>query len=382
MKLIHLSDLHIGKRVNEFNMLEDQKYILNEIIKIADNIKPDIVLIAGDIYDKSMPSAEAVELFDEFLTEIAKRNLPCFIISGNHDSAERVAFGSRIMDGQGIHISKVFNGTIEHTVFTDNIGEVNIYMLPFIKPANVRRFYPDYEIESYEDAIKIVIEKSNIDSTKRNILVAHQFITSSGIEPERCESENISVGGIDRVDASIFDSFDYVALGHLHGPQKIGRDTIRYAGSPLKYSFSESRQQKSVTVIDFGQKDNIKIDKISLVPIRDMREIKGPINELLLPENYIDTNTADYIHVTLTDEDDIMDAIGKIHTVYPNVMRLDFDNSKTRAKGVGSAPENVNLKSHFELFKEFYTLQNNVELEDLKSKIVSELFEELGGGLQ
>ncbi|MBP1925504.1 exonuclease SbcD [Sedimentibacter acidaminivorans] len=379
MKFMHLSDLHIGKRVNEFNMLEDQKYILNEIIKIADNIEPNVILIAGDIYDKSMPSAEAVELFDEFLTEIAKRNLKCFVISGNHDSAERIAFGSRIMEGQGIYMSKVFGGRIDPIVLKDSIGEINLYMLPFIKPANVRRFYPDSEIESYEDAIKTVIENSHIDITKRNILVAHQFVTNSGIEPDRCDSENISVGGLDMVDASVFDCFDYVALGHLHGPQKIGRDTIRYAGSPLKYSFSESRQNKSITVIDFDKKENIKTEKIPLIPLRDMREIKGPINELVNPENYKGTNLDDYIHITLTDEDDIMDAIGKLRMVYPNVMRLDFDNKQSRALGINQVPENINLKSHCELFKEFYTLQNNDDLDDFKIKIISELFEELGG---
>lgn len=378
MKFMHLSDLHIGKRVNEFNMLDDQKYILNEIIKVADSIDPDVILIAGDIYDKSLPSAEAVELFDEFLTEIVKRNLKCFAISGNHDSAERIAFGSRIMDGQGIHMSKVFDGMITPTILKDIIGEVNIYMLPFIKPANVRKFYPNSEIENYEDAIKTVIENSYIDKTKRNILVAHQFVTSFGIEPERCESESISVGGIDRVDASVFDGFDYVALGHLHGPQRIGRDTIRYAGSPLKYSFSESRQHKSITVIELGNKNDIKIDKIPLVPLRDLREIRGPINELLNPEIYKGTNLNDYIHVTLTDEEDIMDAIGKMHMVYPNVMRLDFDNNKTRAAGVNQVPENNNLKTRFELFKEFYTLQNNNDLDNLKIKIISELLEELG----
>ncbi len=378
MKFIHLSDLHIGKRVNEFNMLDDQKYILNEIIRLADSIKPDVILIAGDIYDKSMPSAEAVELFDEFLTEIVKRNLKCFAISGNHDSAERIAFGSRIMKEQGIYMSKVFDGKITPTILNDILGEVNIYMLPFIKPANVRRFYPDSVIENYEDAIKTVIENSYIDKTKRNILVAHQFVTSLGVEPERCESENISVGGIDRVDSSVFDIFDYVALGHLHGSQRIGRDTIRYAGSPLKYSFSESRQSKSITVVEIGNKDDIKIDKIPLVPLRDLREIRGPINELLNPETYKGTNLEDYIHVTLTDEEEIMDAIGKIHMVYPNVMRLDFDNNKTRACGVNQVPENINLKTHFELFKEFYTLQNNNDLDNLKIKIISELLEELG----
>lgn len=379
MKFMHLSDLHIGKKVNEFNMLEDQKYILNKILGILDETMVDTILIAGDIYDKSIPSAEAVEVFDEFLTQISKKNIPCFVISGNHDSAERIAFGSRIMTGQGIFMSEVFDGILKPTVLSDDVGQVYIYMLPFIKPANVRRFYPEIEIESYEDAVKIVIENSNIDRNNRNVLIAHQFVTSQGVEPERCESENISVGGVDNVDASIFDCFDYVALGHLHGSQKIGRDTIRYAGSPLKYSFSEARQLKTVTIVEFNEKNNIKIDKIPLIPLRDLREIKGPIEELLSIDNYKDTNVDDYIHVTLTDEDEIMDAIGKLHTVYKNIMRLDFDNKKSQNSNSNATLVDMNLKSHLQLFKEFYKFQNNIEVDDLKSDIVSQLFEELGG---
>jgi DNA repair protein SbcD/Mre11 len=379
MKLLHLSDLHIGKRVNEFGMLEDQKYILVKILNIIDESKPDAILIAGDIYDKSMPSADAVELFDEFLTGIAQRNIPCFVISGNHDSAERIAFGSRIMAGQRIYMSKVFDGKLEPTVLTDEIGEVNIYMLPFIKPANVRGFFPDAIIESFEDAVKTVIDHAKIDTAKRNVLLAHQFITASGIEPKRSESEIISVGGLDNIDASVFDDFDYVALGHLHGPQEIGRKTIRYAGSPLKYSFSEARQIKSVTIIELEQKGDVVIKMVPLIPNRDLREIKGPIQELLSPTVYEGTNTDDYIHVTLTDEEDILDAIGKLHTVYPNVMRLDYDNPRHRLINANSAAEDVAQKSHLELFQEFYLLQNCVELDDEKTAMISKFFEELGG---
>jgi exonuclease SbcD len=379
MKLMHLSDLHIGKRVNEFSMLEDQKFILNKMLKIADDIKLDGIIIAGDVYDKSMPSAEAVELFDEILTRIAQRSIPCFVISGNHDSPERIAFGARIMTGQRIHMSKVFDGTMTPTVLTDEIGEVNIYMLPFIKPANVRRFYPDAEIDSFEDAVKTVIDNTDIDASKRNVLVAHQFITSSGIEPERCESESVSVGGIDNIDAAVFDCFDYVALGHLHGPQGIGRDTVRYAGSPLKYSFSEAKHKKSVTMVEFGEKGDVKIDTIPLVPVRDMRKIKGPIDELLSSTAYEGTNTDDYLHVTLTDEEDIMDAIGKVHTVYPNVMRLDYDNKRTKSINASTAADGIDQKSPVQLFKEFYVLQNNVEIDDGKMTIVTELLEKLGG---
>ncbi len=379
MKLMHLSDLHIGKRVNEFNLLEDQKYILRQILQIADEIKPNGILIAGDVYDKSMPAAETVELFDEFLTLIAERSIPCFVISGNHDSPERIAFGARIMSGQHINMSRVFDGTITPTVLEDEIGELNIYMLPFIKPAHVRRFYPDAVVDSYEEAVQTVINNIVIDASKRNVLIAHQFITSGGIEPERSESESISVGGIDNIDVTIFDGFDYVALGHLHGPQGIGRETVRYAGSPLKYSFSEAKHIKSVTVVDFGNKGEVQIDTIPLVPLRDMRRIKGPIDQLLSPSNYEGTNKDDYLHITLTDEEDIMDAIGRAHTVYPNVMRLDYENQRTKSINFDTAAEGVAQKSPLQLFKEFYIVQNNAEIDDEKMIIVTELLEKLGG---
>ena len=379
MKLMHLSDLHIGKRVNEFSLLEDQKYILRQILQIADEIKPHGILIAGDIYDKAMPAAEMVELFDEFLTLIAQRRIPCFVISGNHDSPERIAFGARIMSGQHIHMSRVFDGTITPTVLEDEIGELNIYMLPFIKPAHVRRFYPDAVVDSYEEAIQTVINNTPIDASKRNVLIAHQFITSSGLEPERCESESISVGGIDNIEVTIFDGFDYVALGHLHGPQGIGRETVRYAGSPLKYSFSEAKHIKSVTVVDFGKKGEVLIDTIPLVALRDMRRIKGPIDQLLSPSTYEGTNKDDYLHITLTDEEDIMDAIGRFHTIYPNVMRLDYENQRTKSINFDTAAEDVAQKSPMQLFKEFYIVQNNAEIDDEKMIVVTELLAKLGG---
>ena len=379
MKLMHLSDLHIGKRVNEFSLLEDQKYILHQMLQIADEIKPHGILIAGDVYDKSMPAAETVELFDEFLTLIAERSIPCFVISGNHDSPERIAFGARIMSGQRIHMSRVFDGTITPTVLEDEIGELNIYMLPFIKPAHVRRFYPDAVVDSYEEAVQTVINNIVIDDSRRNVLIAHQFITSGGIEPERCESESITVGGIDNIDVSIFDCFDYVALGHLHGPQGIGRETVRYAGSPLKYSFSEAKHIKSVTVVDFGRKGEVQIETIPLVALRDMRRIKGPIDQLLSPQTYGGANQDDYLHITLTDEEDIMDAIGRVRTFYPNVMGLDYENKRTKSINFDTAAEDVAQKTPIQLFKEFYRLQNNVEMDDEKMIIIAELLDKLGG---
>lgn len=381
MKFMHLSDLHIGKRVNEFSMLEDQKYILERILQIAADQGPDAIMIAGDIYDKSIPPAEAVEMFDEFLTRIAQMNLPCFVISGNHDSPERIAFGARIMTAQNIHMSKVFDGTLQPKVMEDEIGPVNIYMLPFIKPAQVRRFYPEDPVESYQAGVEVILSHSGVNPAARNVLIAHQFVTSAGKEPLRSESESVSVGGLENVDASTFAAFDYVALGHLHAPQWIGRETIRYVGSPLKYSFSEARHTKSVTMVELGGKNRVRIDTLPLQPLRDMRAIKGPLRELLSPSTYAGTNTEDYIHINLTDEEEIMDAIGKVRTVYPNIMRLEYDNQRTKTMNTGLSAQEIHLQAPVELFQEFYQLQNNVEMDDEKVRIVMELLEKLGGRL-
>jgi len=381
LKFMHLADLHIGKRVNEFSMLEDQKYMLARVLQIAADIRPDAILIAGDIYDKSIPLAEAVEMFDEFITRIAQMGLPCFVISGNHDSPERIAFGARIMTAQKIHMSKVFDSTLEPKVVEDEIGPVNIYMLPFIKPAQVRRFYPEEPAESYQAAVEVILSHSGIDPAARNVLLAHQFVTSAGTEPLRSESESVSVGGLDNIDAGVFAAFDYVALGHLHAPQWIGRETIRYAGSPLKYSFSEARHTKSVTLVELGRKNQVHIDTIPLEPLRDMREIKGPLRELISPAAYVGTNKDDYMHITLTDEEEFIDAIGKVHTVYPNVMRLDYDNQRTKSMNSCLAAQEIDLQSPVQLFREFYQLQNNLEMDEDRTGIVTEVLEKLGGKL-
>ena len=218
MIFIHLSDLHIGKRVNEFSMIEDQEYILKQILNIIDGEAPDGVIIAGDVYDKPVPSAEAVELFDDFIVRLSKRDLPVYIISGNHDSPERLAFGNRLMASSGIHFSSVYNGKTERFELTDEFGTTAIYMLPFVKPSHVRRFYPDDKIESYTDAIEVAVREMHLNQDERNIIITHQFVTGA----ERSDSEDISVGGTDNVDASAFDGFDYVALGHIHRPQNVG----------------------------------------------------------------------------------------------------------------------------------------------------------------
>ncbi|MBR4858869.1 MAG: exonuclease SbcCD subunit D [Clostridia bacterium] len=376
MKFLHLSDLHIGKRVNEFSMLEDQEYILTKIINIIDDEKPDAVVIAGDVYDKSVPSAEAVQLFDDFLCRLAQRKLQVFVISGNHDSAERMAFGGRLMDVSGVHMSPVYNGKVEPISIDDEYGRVNFFMLPFVKPANVRRFFEDAEIESYTDAIRVAVENMNVNSDERNVIVTHQFVTGA----EKCESEEISVGGSDNVDASVFDRFDYVALGHIHGPQNIGNERIRYCGTPLKYSFSEAKHKKSVTVVEMGKKGDAEIRTIALEPKRDMREIKGTYAEITLKDNYINTNTDDYMHITLTDEEDIPDAIGKLRVIYPNLMKLDYDNKRTRSSAKLDVIENIEQRSPLDLFSEFYKNQNNQPMTDEQTDFVRTLIENIWEG--
>lgn len=374
MKLFHISDLHLGKRVNDFSMLEEQEAILKQIIDYIKRESPDGVLIAGDIYDKSIPSAEAVQLFDNFLVELAKLHLQVFIISGNHDSPERIAFGSRIMDVSGIHLSPVYNGEIAPTSLSDEYGTVNIYMLPFIKPAHVRRYFEDEDIVTYTDAMKVAIDKMAVDETERNILVTHQFVTGAAT----CESEDISVGGTDNVDASVFAPFDYVALGHIHGAQNCGSERIRYCGTPLKYSFSEVHHQKSITVVELGAKGDLNISTIELTPVHDMSEIRGTFAELTDPVYYTENPIVDnYLRITLTDEDDIPDAIGRLRQIYKNLMRLDYDNTRTRSNTVFSDGGDTERKSPFDLFSEFYEMQNNAPMSEEQREYMKKLIEKI-----
>ncbi|MEE1321774.1 MAG: exonuclease SbcCD subunit D [Acutalibacteraceae bacterium] len=374
MKFVHLSDLHLGKRVNEFSMLEEQEYILTKIINAIDDEKVDGVIIAGDVYDKSVPSAEAVELFDDFLVRLAKRNLKVFIISGNHDSAERIAFGGRLMDKSGIYLSPVFSGKVEPITFNDDYGTINIYMLPFVKPSHVRRFYPDNEIESYTDAIKIVIDNMDIDTSERNILITHQFVTGAS----RTESEETSVGGTDNVDISAFDGFDYVALGHIHRSQKCVSDYVRYSGTPLKYSFSEAKDKKTVTVLNIKEKGDIELSFVPLVSKRDMVEIKGSYEELTLKAFYENTTyREDYMHITLTDEEDIPEALTKLRTIYKNIMKLDYDNKRTRSANEIKGATNIKEKTPFEHFAEFYEAQNGQQLSDEQTAFITEIIEQI-----
>lgn len=394
MKFLHISDLHLGKRVNEFSMLKDQKYILEQILSIAGRERADGVIIAGDIYDKPVPPAEAVQVFDRFLTALAREGRKVYAVSGNHDSAERIAFGAALMREQGVYIAPVYDGNVEKITEHDAYGDICIYLLPFVKPATVRHVLTREQEEkagavqeneevtgqetaalTYDDAVRFAVERMEVDAAKRNILVAHQFVTGAG----RCESEEVSVGGLDNVDAGIFERFDYVALGHIHTPQHIGRETVRYCGTPLKYSFSEAGQEKSVTVLEVKEKGDIVLSTVPLQPLHDMRQIRGTYREVMAAggraAREADPMQEDYVEITLTDEQDILDGIQKLRTVYPNLMRLVYDNSRTRQNQTFTAAEEVERKSELELFAEFYELQNNSPMSREQEEFMRRLIE-------
>lgn len=376
MKFIHISDLHLGKRLYEFSMLEDQEHILNQIIEIIDSEKPDGVLIAGDVYDKQNPPAEAVQLLDDFLVKLAQRKLEVFVISGNHDSPERIAFGSRIMNAGGIHMSPVYNGEITPFTMNDEHGNVNVYMLPFVKPANVRCFCDEdvrENIKTETDAIKAAISKMAINPSERNIIVSHQAIKGA----VRSDSEEVVIGNLREIDASAFDPFDYVALGHLHTPQNCGSEKIRYCGTPLKYSLSELKGKKSVTVVELLEKGNVQYKTVELTPLRELVELRGTYDELTKKSFYDKTTwQEDYTHIILTDEDDIPDAIGKLRVIYRHLMKLDYDNKRTQSDSEIIGANMIEKKTPLELFEELYELQNNQPMSDEQVEFMKKLIEE------
>lgn len=374
---MHLADLHLGKRVNGFSMMEDQEYILNRILEIMEEEQPDGLLIAGDVYDKTIPPAEAVRLMDDFLTAVAAKHVPVFLISGNHDSAERVAFGHQLMQGSGIWISPVYDGTIRHHTLEDRWGEVNIYLIPFLRPSVVRSFFPDVEIEDYTDALRTIIEDLQVDTSRRNVVLAHQFVTAAGALPETCDSEQLSVGGLDRVDGSVFSPFDYTALGHLHGPQRVGSETIRYAGSPLKYSFSELHQKKSVTVAELREKEETEIRQIPLQPRREMTELRGTFEEILEEARKKGEPQTDYYHMILTDETDVVDALSRLREYYPNIMLLDYDNRRTRSQKEVEQLDRVEERTPGELFAALYEQQNGQEMDSDRKEYLDGLIREI-----
>lgn len=383
MRFIHLADLHIGKRVNEFSMMEDQRYILEQVLQLADWQMADKkgldgVLIAGDVYDKPVPAAEAVQLLDWFLTQLVERKLPVYMVSGNHDSGERLAFGAQILQTSKVYVESVFDGTLHSVTLKDQYGTLHIYMLPFLKPIHVRRALfrqePD-SIVTYQDAVAAVLENTPIDKNDRNILIAHQMVTGA----KRCDSEEVFIGGLDNIDAEIFDDFDYVALGHLHGPQKAGRAQVRYAGTLLKYSFSECTHQKSVTILDMKEKGNVSIETIPVKPLRDMRQVEGTYEQLMSRDFYKDSNTEDYLKVILKDEEEITDALGKLRVIYPNIMKLQYDNARTRLMQHVEDADWKDNKQPKEYFEEFYEVQNNQPMSEEQRKLMTDLIEKIWG---
>ena len=374
MRFLHLSDLHIGKRVHNFSMLEDQKYILNQILDIADEENVTGVIIAGDVYDKPVPSAEAVSLFDEFLVQLAERELDVFVISGNHDSPERIAFGEKLMRHQKVYLSPVYNGKIEPVCLNDEFGVVKVFLLPFIKPVHVRHFLEE-EVSDYTEALSCAISSMDISQDERNVLVCHQFVTGAG----RSESEEISVGGLDNVDATVFEPFDYVALGHIHGPQNIGSERIRYCGTPLKYSFSEAEHKKSVTIVELGKKGDLSIRLRDLKPMRDLIKIKGLFDEVTDKSFYKDLDTESYVHITLLDEEDIPNAFGKLATIYPNLMLMRYENRRTMdGADILSDGDEINMAPDV-LFSQFYETMNNQPMTKEQESYMLALIEKIWG---
>ena len=369
MKFLHISDLHIGKRVKGFSLLQDGVCVLSQIIKTAQEYKVDGVIIAGDIYDTACPSNDAINVFDKFVSDIHALGISCYAVSGNHDSIYRVAFGSSIMAKENIYFAKRYSGDIK-PISADN--NTDIWLLPFIRPIDVREYHPNFEVGNYEDMMKVVISSLKIDKTKINILVAHQFVTCSGICPELSESETVSLGTLDNIDVSVFDDFDYVALGHIHKPQIMGRETVRYAGSILKYSFSEKNDVKSMVLLDTSAK-KIKIELIPYKPIHDMREITGTFEELLKH-----SPTDDYVRIVLKDEDFILDVKKKLEVIFPNIIEIVYDNAFTQYNNMVDKADMIKNRTPVELFDTFYELQNNKKLDELKSDAVKEIFLELG----
>ncbi len=368
-----MSDLHLGKHINQFSMLEDQKYIFNEIVEIIKKEKPNALLLSGDIYDKPIPPVEAVNLLDDFLSKIALEKIPVLIISGNHDSPDRLGFGSSLMKSSQIYISQVYDGNIQCVTLEDENGPVNFYLLPYIKPSTVRQVFPEEKINSFNDAVKLALSKLSLNKDERNILLAHQFVTGA----QTCESEELFVGGSENVDASLFDDFDYVALGHIHGPQKVGRESIRYCGTPLKYSFSEVNHKKGLCLVELTKKGDFNCTLIPLKPLHEMRKLKGTFQEIMFGPESKASNKDDYLHITLTDEMDVPEGYGRLSSVYKNLISMDYDNSRTRANQDMTLLDNIKTVKPLELFEEFFEKQNNKKMTEDQKNFMEKLIEEI-----
>ena len=379
MKLMHLSDLHLGKRLNEFSLLEDQSFILQQLVELVRSEQPDCVLLAGDIYDKPVPPAEAVTLFDDFLNKLAQLTTVC-VTSGNHDSAERLAFGAQLMREGGVHFCGLYTGEPQCVTLQDAYGSVHVYLLPFLKPAHVRHCLPPTEAEqvtTYHEALRCAVERLHINAAERNVLVAHQFVTGA----QTAGSEAVNVGGVDNIGAEVFADFDYTALGHIHRAQNVGSERVRYSGTPLKYSFAEWQQEKSVTLVELGEKGSVSVTALPLAPLRDLRKLRGSYEELMSRDFYdelpkdSDGLLRDFYHLTLTDEEDVPDAVQKLRSVYKNLLQLEYDNKRTRTDNAIEGAERVVEKSPLELMEEFYQLQNNQALSEKQRAYLQGLLE-------
>lgn len=373
MKFLHTADLHIGKTVNEFSMLEEQKNTLKQILDYAIEEKADGIVIAGDIYDRSIPPAEAVKVFDEFITEVSKENIALLMVSGNHDSPERLSFASGILENKNIFIEGNFNGKIKKVVLKDSFGKVNFYLLPFVRQMTIKA-YLNKDIHNQNEAIKELLDNTDIDTSERNVIVTHYFVTNSGKEPDRCDSETLaSVGDVENVDVTAFEKFDYVALGHIHGAQKIGEKEVYYSGSPIKYSFSEVNHKKGINLVDIGEKGNITVKRLELKPLHDMRCIKGTIGQLMCEEVYSLGDTKDYICATLTDKDEIYDAMGKIRSIYPNTMKIIIEKNEVDKFKENIGSSGIVSKNPMDLYKDFYEMVTGEEIDEEREKIINEV---------
>lgn len=379
MKFLHVGDLHIGKSLGEFNLLEDQRFILDQILDIAADYSVDAVLIAGDVYDKSIPSEEAVRLFDYFIRKLVAMKLKTFVISGNHDSDERLNFGSSLFEANEVYISAKYEGTLYKQEFRDEYGKINIWLLPFVKASQVKHFFPEAEIDSYDKAVRVVLDHAEINKEERNILAAHQFVAGKSEEPVMAGSESVAVqnvGLVEKIGADCFQDFDYVALGHIHSPQKVGREEIRYAGSPLKYSLSEVNNSKSVPIITVGKKDEVSVELVALKPRRDLRRLKGKMEQILDKRNI--TSAEDYIYVTLTDEEPVSDAMSIFQQFYPNTLKIDYDNAHTREMEQIDISRITEDKSFSELISDFYRLMYGCDMSGEELAIMNEAAREAG----
>ena len=379
MKFLHLSDLHLGKSLGDFDLIEDQRYILEQIQDIIKQESVDAVLIAGDVFDKSIPSEAAVNVLNDFLYNLKCLNVKTFMISGNHDSDDRLNYGSKLFETSNIYIAAVYGGTLQKQILKDEHGEICVYMLPFVKASQVRHYYPDAKIDSYDDAVRAILDHADIDAEKRNLIVAHQYVTGRSGDPQLGGSEGVgtqSVGNVEKIGSDCFDAFDYVALGHIHSPQRVGREEVRYSGSPLKYSLSEVNNEKTVPLITFGEKGDVQVDLIPLTPLRDLRHLKGKLKTLLDNKNIVNAN--DFIYATLTDEGIIQNAMSIFQETYPNTVKIDFDNSHTRQIEQVDISGIADNKSFPELISDFYRMMYGCEISEEEMDVMRAVAQEVG----